>query len=133
MEASPSPVYGARLLSGFGAKTPSRVQIPPPPQCDRPPSQRRGPILHVRRAPYCKILHCTDLHLNTDDGAQMVSQTGLVIHRDRDIEVRSMTPVRRIAAAALVAVLGFGFVAAASVPANAAIDTTWGERIKAPR
>ena len=31
-EASPSPVYGARLLSGFGAKTPSRVQIPPPPQ-----------------------------------------------------------------------------------------------------
>ena len=31
MEASPSPVYGARLLSGFGATTPSRVQIPPPP------------------------------------------------------------------------------------------------------
>jgi hypothetical protein len=38
MEASPSPVYGARLLSGFGAKTPSRVQIPPPPlnDSDRP-------------------------------------------------------------------------------------------------
>src|SRR5690349_6326571 len=31
-EASPSPVYGARLLSGFGASTPSRVQIPPPPR-----------------------------------------------------------------------------------------------------
>ena len=31
LEASPSPVYGARLLSGFGTKIPSRVQIPPPP------------------------------------------------------------------------------------------------------
>ena len=37
LEASPSPVYGARLLSGFGATTPSRVQIPPPPQLVRPP------------------------------------------------------------------------------------------------
>src|SRR3954469_20488692 len=34
-EASPSPVYGARLLSGFGASTPSRVQIPPPPRHGR--------------------------------------------------------------------------------------------------
>ena len=38
VEASPSPVYGARLLSGFGATTPSRVQIPPPPPSSRPPS-----------------------------------------------------------------------------------------------
>ena len=41
MEASPSPVYGARLLSGFGAKTPSRVQIPPPPPASAP-SHRGG-------------------------------------------------------------------------------------------
>ncbi len=37
-----------------------------------------------------------------------------------------MTPVRRIAAATLVAALGFGFVGAISSPANAR-DTTWGE------
>ncbi len=35
-EASPSPVYGARLLSGFGDHTPSRVQIPPPPPTRAP-------------------------------------------------------------------------------------------------
>ena len=34
MEVSPSPVYGARLLSGLRASTLSRVQIPPPPPCD---------------------------------------------------------------------------------------------------
>ena len=44
-----------------------------------------------------------------------------------------MTPVRRIAAAALVAALGFGFVGAAAIPANAGIDTTWGDKVKAPR
>ena len=43
MEASPSPVYGARLLSGFGAKTPSRVQIPPPPPELSAPSVAGGP------------------------------------------------------------------------------------------
>ena len=37
-EASPSPVYGARLLSGLRAQTLSRVQIPPPPP---PPGQTR--------------------------------------------------------------------------------------------
>ena len=44
MEASPSPVYGARLLSGFGATTPSRVQIPPPPpaQPNSPPGSPAG-------------------------------------------------------------------------------------------
>jgi hypothetical protein len=31
VEASPSPVYGARLLSGLRAETLSRVRIPPPP------------------------------------------------------------------------------------------------------
>jgi hypothetical protein len=30
-EASPSPVYGARLLSGLRSQSLSRVQIPPPP------------------------------------------------------------------------------------------------------
>ncbi len=40
-----------------------------------------------------------------------------------------MTPVRRIAAAALVAALGFGFVGMSSAPANA--DFTWGTRTKA--
>jgi hypothetical protein len=40
-----------------------------------------------------------------------------------------MTPVRRIAAAALVAALGLGFVGISSTPANA-IDTTWGGRVK---
>src|SRR5436190_15391150 len=44
MEASPSPVHGARLLSGFGATTPSRVQIPPPPpaQPNPPPGSPAG-------------------------------------------------------------------------------------------
>lgn len=40
-----------------------------------------------------------------------------------------MTPVRRIAAAALVAALGFGFVGMGASPA-AAIDTSWGAKIK---
>ncbi|GAB3014609.1 hypothetical protein GCM10011376_07620 [Nocardioides flavus (ex Wang et al. 2016)] len=40
-----------------------------------------------------------------------------------------MTPVRRIAAAALVAALGLGFVGITSAPANA--DITWGMKIKA--
>ncbi len=56
-----------------------------------------------------------------------------------------MTPVRRIAAAAIVAVLGFGVVGIGAGPANAdttwggkakaptSIDTTWGGKIKAPR
>ena len=35
-----------------------------------------------------------------------------------------MTPIRRIAAAVLVGVLGFGFVGISSAPANA--DFTWG-------
>ena len=40
-----------------------------------------------------------------------------------------MTPVRRIAAAALVAALGFGFVGVGASPANA-LDTSWGAKIK---
>jgi ABC-type dipeptide/oligopeptide/nickel transport system permease subunit len=40
-----------------------------------------------------------------------------------------MTPVRRIAAAALVAALGLGFVGIGAGPANAG-DTTWGYKIK---
>ena len=44
-----------------------------------------------------------------------------------------MTPVRRIAAAALVAALGFGFVGIGSAPANADIDTTGAPKIKAPQ
>jgi hypothetical protein len=43
----------------------------------------------------------------------------------------NMTPVRRIAAAALVAALGFGVVGMGAAPANAGIDTTWGTKIKA--
>ena len=43
-----------------------------------------------------------------------------------------MTPVRRIAAAALVAALGLGFVGLGTSPANAGIDTSWGAKIKAP-
>jgi hypothetical protein len=45
------------------------------------------------------------------------------------VEVEAMTPVRRIAAAALVAALGLGFVGVGAAPANA--DWTWGTRIKA--
>ena len=41
-----------------------------------------------------------------------------------------MTPVRRIAAAVLVATLGLGFVGIAASPATA-FDTTWGDRPKA--
>jgi len=44
-------------------------------------------------------------------------------------EVKAMTPVRRIAAAALVAALGLGFVGVGVAPASA-IDTTWGGRVK---
>ena len=43
-----------------------------------------------------------------------------------------MTPVRRIAAAALVAALGLGFVGLGAGPANASIDTSWGAKIKSP-
>jgi len=39
-----------------------------------------------------------------------------------------MTPVRRIAAAALVAALSVGFVGIAESPASAR-DTTWGDRV----
>ena len=44
-----------------------------------------------------------------------------------------MTPVRRIAAAVLVAALGFGAVGLGASPANAGIDTSWGGKIKAGR
>ena len=44
-----------------------------------------------------------------------------------------MTPVRRIAAAALVAALGLGVVGMGAAPANAGIDTTWGTKIKITR
>lgn len=40
-----------------------------------------------------------------------------------------MTPVRRIAAAALVATLSFGVVGLGAAPASAAKDTTWGDRV----
>ncbi|MFC7360366.1 hypothetical protein [Nocardioides astragali] len=40
-----------------------------------------------------------------------------------------MTPVRRIAAAALVAALGFGFVGVGASPANS-LDTSWGGKIR---
>lgn len=43
-----------------------------------------------------------------------------------------MTPVRRIAAAVLVAALGLGTVGVTATPANA-IDWTWGQKTKAPR
>ena len=43
-----------------------------------------------------------------------------------------MSPVRRIAAAALVAALGFGAVGLGAAPANA-IDITWGTKIKTGR
>lgn len=42
-----------------------------------------------------------------------------------------MTPVRRIAAAALVAALGLGFVGVGVAPASAGIDTTWGGKVRA--
>jgi hypothetical protein len=44
-----------------------------------------------------------------------------------------MTPVRRIAAAALVAALGLGFVGLGASPANAGIDTSWGAKTKGPQ
>ena len=44
-----------------------------------------------------------------------------------------MTPVRRIAAAALVAALGLGFVGLGASPANAGIDTSWGAKIQTPQ
>ena len=54
-EASPSPVYGARLLSGFGATTPSRVQIPPPPPArpNSPPGYSAG---GWRACNFCKFV-----------------------------------------------------------------------------
>ena len=58
-----------------------------------------------------------------------VGDTCVVIPCDNvdDQEVKAMTPVRRIAAAALVAALGFGFVGMGAAPANAG-DTSWGAR-----
>ena len=43
-------------------------------------------------------------------------------------KVKIMTPVRRIAAAALVAALGLGF-AVVPMGAASALDTTWGGRV----
>jgi hypothetical protein len=49
-----------------------------------------------------------------------------------DNEVKAnMTPVRRIAAAALVAGLGIGFLGISSAPANA--DYSWGTRVSVHR
>ncbi len=62
-----------------------------------------------------------------------VSENDQVIPCDNvTLEVKAMTPVRRIAAAALVAALGFGFVGVGATPANA-LDTSWGAKIKVPR
>jgi hypothetical protein len=44
-----------------------------------------------------------------------------------------MTPVRRIAAAALVAALGFGVVSLGAAPANAGTDTSWGALTRGPQ
>jgi hypothetical protein len=62
-----------------------------------------------------------------------VGENGEVIPRDIvTLEVKAMTPVRRIAAAALVAALGLGFVGIGASPANASIDTSWGAKIRTP-
>jgi hypothetical protein len=59
-----------------------------------------------------------------------VGDNGAVIPCDNvTFEVNAMTPVRRIAAAALVAALGLGFVGVGVTPASA-LDTTWGGRVK---
>ncbi|HEY0643276.1 MAG TPA: hypothetical protein VGD39_07645 [Nocardioides sp.] len=44
-----------------------------------------------------------------------------------------MTPVRRIAAAALVAALGLGFAGISASPANAGTDTSWGALTRGPQ
>lgn len=44
-------------------------------------------------------------------------------------KVKIMTPVRRIAAAALVAALGLGFAVVPMGAASAGTDTTWGGRV----
>ena len=54
MEVSPSPVYGARLLSGLRASTLSRVQIPPPPP-PRPARSCAGRF-HIATVPRQGIL-----------------------------------------------------------------------------
>ena len=56
----------------------------------------------------------------------MMGRSSPVTH-DYEVET-TMTPIRRIAAAVLVGVLGFGFVGISSAPANA--DFTWGLKTK---
>ena len=76
MEASPSPVYGARLLSGFGATTPSRVQIPPPPpaQPNPPPGSPGGELARpVAFASLCKANLCSPIRWC---GSRPVPHTG---------------------------------------------------------
>ncbi|CAM3784341.1 hypothetical protein NOZE110980_15040 [Nocardioides zeicaulis] len=59
----------------------------------------------------------------------MMGRSSPVTH---DNEVKAnMTPVRRIAAAVLVAALGTGIVGLGTAPANA--DYSWGTKIKVPR
>ena len=62
-EASPSPVDGARLLSGLGSQSPSGVQIPPPPPHARPegPGSRAGAfaLCAALRAPLAPHQHTT--------------------------------------------------------------------------
>ena len=91
----------------------------------------RGPVLPGARcfAGTCNAQTCSSIALPP---LQTVGENEQVIPYDI-VTTRgetNMTPVRRIAAAALVAALGFGVVGMGAAPANAGIDTTWGTKIK---
>src|SRR5665811_1034048 len=64
-EASPSTVYGARLLSGFGTQIPSRVQISPPPPTvfdhARAPGSHRGLLASVDYQPLWAAIRALSL------------------------------------------------------------------------
>ena len=67
------------------------------------------------------------LRASTGWGRMMRSSPVTIDHRGEEL----MTPVRRIAAAALVAVLGLGVAGVGMAPAADALDITWG-KTKAP-
>ena len=96
MEASPSPVYGARLLSGFGATTPSRVQIPPPPPTSLA-SPGRPECIYLS---HCEMLQCR-YSQSADHGDQWVrlpdneGESRTVLSRQEDEQHELRTSHRR--------------------------------------
>ena len=135
MEASPSLVYGARLLSGFGVETPSRVQIPPPPRLwchstSPEPGSRKGIrapcILRTFVRYVCTFLQCRLSQGPTLAGSCGRGHTGR--QRGHLLEVGS-SAVKRVVRRLATVVVAVGLAIGAGI-APASADTSWGYVVK---